>query len=283
MDRCYLALDVGGTRLAAGIVDAAGRVLVRDRVATPARDVWPALSRLVLRVQAAAPAPPAGCGVGCAGPVDPRLGTVSPLHIPSLHEFALRTEVESLTQLPTALGTEGKALVLGEAWCGAAAGQTDFVGVVMGTAVGGAVMSEGRVLGGQHGNAGSVGHVIVEPDGRPCTCGGLGCLDGYCGGRAIELETGRPAQRSPQAIVDRTGILVGRAISSLAALFDLRLAVIGGSLAFGFGAPFFEAAQAEASHRSRLSFTQGITVVAAGLGPSAPLVGAAALVRAQLG
>jgi glucokinase len=282
VDRCFLALDVGGTKLAAGIVDARGRVLVRDRVATPARDVWPALSRLALRVQAAAPNPPAGCGIGCAGPVDPRLGTVSPLHIPSLHDFALRSEVESLTQLPTVLDTEGKALVLGEAWCGAAEGRTDFVAVVMGTAVGGAVMSEGRVLGGQHGNAGSIGHLVVEPDGRPCTCGGQGCLDAYCGGRAIELETGRPPQRSPQSIIDRTGMLVGRAVSSIAALCDLRLAVVGGSLALGFGAPFFDAAQAEATQRARLPFTQGLTVVPAGLGSSAPLVGAAALMRAHI-
>jgi glucokinase len=283
VERCFLALDVGGTKLAAGIVAESGRVLVRDRVATPPRDVWPALSRLASRVLAAAPNVPAGCGIGCAGPVDPAAGTVSPLHIPTLHGFALRSEVESLTQLPTVLDTEGKALVLGEAWCGAAAGHRDFVGVVMGTAVGGAVMSEGLVLGGQHGNAGSVGHIVVEPDGRPCTCGGIGCLDAYCGGRAIEQETGRPPQRAPMAVVDRTGMLVGRAISSLAALCDLRLAVIGGSVALGFGAAFFDAAQNEATLRARLGNIQGLAIVPAGLGSTAPLVGAAALVRARLG
>ena len=80
----------------------------------------------------------------------------------------------------------------------------------------------------------------------------------------------------------RTGVLVGRAISTLAALCDLRLAVIGGSLALGFGAPFFDAAQNEATLRARLGNIQGLTVVPAGLASSAPLVGAAALVRARL-
>jgi glucokinase len=129
------------------------------------------------------------------------------------------------------------------------------------------------------GNAGHVGHIIVEPEGRPCTCGGNGCLEAYCSGRAIEEETGRPPQRAPQSIVERTGILTGRALASLGAICDLRLAIIGGSVALGFGEPFFSAAQSELDQRARLAFTQGFSVVPAGLGQLAPLVGAAALAR----
>ena len=276
---CYLAVDVGGTKLAAGVVDETGAVLVRDRIATPTRDVWPALARLVLRVLAAAPSTPVGCGVGCGGPMDPTARTVSPLHIPSWSAFALAEELETLTQLPTVVDNDAKALALGEAWCGAAVGLRDFVGVVMGTGVGGGLVSGGRLVHGRLGNAGHVGHIIVEPDGRPCRCGGAGCLEAYCSGPAIELETGRPPQRAPIAIIERTGMLTGRALASLGAICDMRCAVIGGSVALGFGEPFFGAVRTELDQRARLSFTSGFEVRPAALGQLASLVGAAALAR----
>ena len=276
---CYLAVDVGGVKLAAAIVSEQGEVLVRDRIATPQREVWAALSRLVLRVMAAAPTPPVGCGVGCGGPMSPADRTVSPLYIPSWKAFPLAAELEALTQLPTSLDNNAKTVAMGEAWCGAAVGVADFVAVVMGAGIGGGIVSRGVVLEGRLGNAGHIGHIIVEPDGRPCPCGGKGCLEAYCSGRAIEEETGRPPQRAPQSIVERTGILTGRALASLAAICDLRLAVIGGSVALGFGEPFFSSAQAELDQRARLSSTQGFKVAPAGLGQLAPLIGAAALAR----
>ena len=279
MSTCYLAIDVGGTKLAVGIVSDAGEVLVRDRVATPTRDVWPALSRVVLRVLAAAPEPPAAVGVGCGGPMNPVNRSVSPLHIPTWKDFPLADEVEALTQLPAVLDINAKAVALGEAWCGAAQGERDFVALVIGAGVGGGIVSGGRLLEGRLGNAGHVGHIVVEPDGRPCHCGGRGCLEAYCSGLAIEEETGRPPQRAPQAVVERTGLLTGRALASLGALCDLRLAVVGGSVALGFGEPFFSAAQLELDQRARLGFTQGFRIVPAGLGQSAALVGAAALAR----
>jgi len=276
---CYLAIDVGGTKLGAAIVDVGGEVVLRDRVATPPRDVWPALARLVRRVLAAAPSRPLGCGVGCGGPMNPDAGTVAPLHIPSLRDFPLGAQVEELTHLPTVVDNNAKAVALGEAWRGAAVGVRDFAAVVIGAGVGGGIMVGGRMLEGRLGNAGHVGHMVVEPEGRRCECGGLGCLEAYCSGSAIEAETGRPPQRAPQAIVERTGLLVGRALAGLGAVCDLKLAVVGGSVALGFGEPFFASCQSELDQRARLSFTSGFRVVPVGLGQMASLVGAAALAR----
>jgi len=275
----YLAIDIGGTKLAAAIVDDAGEFFVRDRIPTPPRDVWAALARLVKRVVAASPAVPVSCGVGCGGPMAPHEETVSPLHIPTWRDFPLRAEVQELTGLPTTVDNDAKALALGEAWCGAAAGVDDFIAVVMGTGVGGGIVSRGRLLQGRLGNAGHIGHVVVEPDGRPCACGGLGCLEAYCSGPSIEEETGRPPQRAPQAIVERTGAMVGRALASVGAMVDLRLAVVGGSVALGFGDVFFDAAQRELDARAKLGFITGFRVVPAALGQRAPLVGAAALAK----
>ncbi|MBI4885170.1 MAG: ROK family protein [Actinobacteria bacterium] len=280
MGACYLAVDVGTSRLAAGVVGEKGEVIVRDRIPTPARDVWPALARLIKRVQASAPTVPLGCGVGCDGPLDSTAGTVSPLYIPSLEGFALASEIGSITGLVTTVANRCTAVARAEMWCGAAVGITDFVAVMIGSGVGGGIISGGHPLEGQHGNAGGFGHMIVESDGRPCPCGGKGCLETYCGGRAIELETGRPPQRAPEGVVERTGIYVGRALASLGALCDLQSAVIGGSVALGFGEPFFTAIRSELEQRAKLSFLRGFTVVPVGLGQLASLVGAAALVRA---
>ncbi len=282
MSVCYLAIDVGSAKLAAGIVGEEGEVLVRDRISTPARDVWPALARLVKRVQVSAPTTPVGCGIGCGGPANPLEGTVAPLHIPSLEGFELRAEMEALTQLPTVVDNNAKAVALAEAWCGAAVGVTDFAAISLGTGIGGGIVSGGRLLDGHHGNAGHFGHIVVEPDGRPCLCGGKGCVEAYCSGRAIEEETGRPPQRAPQGVVERTGILIARALTSLGAICDLNMAVVGGSVALGFGEPFFAALHTELEQRAKLSFLKGFTVVPAGLGQLAPLVGAAALVRRRL-
>ncbi len=274
----YLAIDIGGTKLTAGIVDENGVVLIRDRVPTPAREVWPALARLVGRVVAASPTPPAACGVGCGGPMKPD-GVVSPLYIPTWRAFTLRDQIEQATGLPTVVDTDAKALASGEAWRGAAQGVPDFIGVVVATGVSGGIISGGRLLQGRSGNAGGIGHMVVEPDGRECACGGQGCLDAYCSRAAIEEETGRAAQRAPRAIMERTGTLVGRALASVGAIVDLKLAVVGGSLALGFGDVFFEAAQHELDLRARLGFTTGFRIVPAALGHHAPLVGAAALAR----
>ena len=282
MSECYLAVDVGGNKLAAAIVAANGDVLMRDRVPTPQRDVWPALSRLVLRLQAAAPVAPSAVGVGCGGPMDPEAGTVAPLHIPSLAGFHLQREMQEATQLPTAVDNTAKAVALAEGWLGAARGVSDFIAVVIGSGVGGGIVSNGRLLEGRLGNAGHIGHMVVELDGRSCQCGGKGCLEAYCGGRAIEEETGRPPQRAPQSIIERTGVLTGRALASVAAVCDLRLAVVGGAVALGFGEPFFQAANTEIEQRARMANTAGLTAVPAELGNMAPLVGAAALARRMM-
>ncbi len=279
MTACYLAIDVGSEKLAAAIVGERAEVLVRDRVATPQRDVWAALARLAKRVLAAAPSAPVACGVGCVGPINPVERTVSPLHIPSLEGFALAAEFEAMLGLPAIVDSNAKTIAMAEAWCGAGVGLTDFVAVVMGPTVAGGVVSGGKLLEGRLGNAGNLGHIVVEADGRPCVCGGKGCLDAYAGGKAIEEETGRPPQRAPQSIIERTGIHVGRALLSLGAICDLRTAILGGPVALGFGEPLFAAIQAELDARSRLMFSSGFQLLPSGLGESGPLVGAAALAR----
>jgi glucokinase len=149
--------------------------------------------------------------------------------------------------------------------------------MVVSTGVGGGIVLDGRLLDGGAGNAGHIGHVIVVPDGRLCACGARGCLEAEASGTAIAAVTGRPAAEASAAVVERTGTLVGRAVASVANLLDLKLAVVAGSVALGFGAPFFDAAQAELDRSARLDFSAGTRIVPSSLGADAPLVGAAAV------
>ncbi len=279
MDLC-LAIDIGGTKLAAGLVTTAGDLLEARRVPTPhtddADELFAALAALVLEVLGH-DARPVVCGVGCGGPMDRHRGTVSPLNIAAWRHFPLRARLEELTGLVVALDNDAKALALGEGWTGAAQHRQNFLAMVVSTGVGGGLVVDNRLLDGASGNAGHVGHVIVEPDGRRCACGARGCLEAEASGTAIAAMTGRPPAEATPDVVDRTGRLVGRAVASVVSLLDIELVVVGGSVALGFGDPFFAAANTELHERARLSFTADARIVPSGLGTGGPLVGAGAL------
>src|SRR5271166_5651151 len=149
--------------------------------------------------------------------------------------------------------------------------------MVVSTGVGGGIVLDGRLLDGASGNAGHIGHVIVEPDGWECACGARGCLEAEASGTAIAAVTGAPAADAPGEVIERTGRLVGRAVATVANLLDRRLALVGGSVALGYGARFFLAAQRELDDRARIEHARGCRIELAGLGEEGPLVGAAAI------
>jgi glucokinase len=285
-----LAIDIGGTKLAAGIVREDGELLERDLVATPhggsadtdGEGLFSLLEELVDRVSAKAGTLTA-VGVGCGGPMSAGGESVSPLSIPAWVDFPLRTRLEKLTSLQTFVDNDAKALALGEGWRGAASGCRNFIGMVVSTGVGGGIVLDGRLLDGASGNAGHVGHVIVNPGGRLCKCGARGCLEAEASGSAIAAITGRPPKDATPELIERCGTLVGLGIADVCNLLDLELAVIAGSVALGFGAPFFAAAQAELSRSARLSFSSASVVLPAGLGDAGPLVGAGAVAWRALG
>jgi glucokinase len=276
-----LAVDIGGTKLAAGLVDDQGRLLESERIATPkgtdAEELFTALCGLVDDVRARATATPSVCGVGTGGPMTAGGEQVSPLNIPAWRGFPLRQRLVAHVGLDTSIDNDAKALALGEGWVGAARDVRSFIAMVVSTGVGGGIVLDGTLLDGDQGNAGHIGHVIVEPGGLLCACGARGCLEAEASGTAIKTATGRAPAEASAEVRRRTGRLVGRAVASVANLLDLRLAVVAGSVALGFGADFFGAAQDELDRSARLDFSRGARIVPAGLGPDGPLVGAAAV------
>jgi glucokinase len=279
-----LAVDIGGTKMAAGLVGLDGTLVERAMRPTratsspeDAEDLWNDLSELVEQIAARAGAGdrPVVCGAGCGGPMSSGGEAVSPLNIAGWRSFPLQSRLAALTGLPTFVDNDAKALALGEGWIGAAAGCADYIAMVVSTGVGGGIVLDGKLLNGRLGNAGHIGHVVVVPDGRACPCGSRGCLEAEASGTALAALTGRAAREAPPEWVERTGKLVGRAIATVVDLLDLSLAVVSGSVALGFGEPFFRAAQAEMDALCRIEFARGARVVPGGLGDRGPLVGAA--------
>jgi len=281
-----LAIDIGGTKLAVGLVDDRGGVHAAEQHPTPGQGdgeaMFEVLQGMIGRIRAAgadAGLPePVVCGVGTGGPMTGHGDAVSPVNIPAWRGFPLRPRLVSTTQLPVYVDNDAKALAVAEGWIGAAAGHRNFIGMVVSTGVGGGIVLDGRLLDGADGNAGHVGHITVDPDSEHrCGCGALGCLEAEASGTAIARITGRPAKEATPEVIERTGTLVGRAVATVANLLDLDLAVVAGSVALGFGDPFFAAAQREIDARARLDFSRGTTIRRAGLGSDAPLIGAGAI------
>lgn len=276
-----LAIDIGGTKMDVGLVDERGEISRRTVVPTPPGDaegLWSALAGAISRLDGSgAVAEAVAVGVGVGGPMTSGGVLVSPLNIPGWRDFPLMARLAALTGHPVHVDNDAKALALGEGWLGAAVGVRDFMAMVVSTGIGGGIVLDGRLLDGAGGNAGHVGHVIVEPGGRMMAGHAPGSLEGEASGLAIAEVTGRPAAEADAATVERVGRLVGRGVASVCNLLDLRLVVVAGSVALGYGAPFFAAAQAELDRLCLLDFSRGARIVPGGLGPDGPLVGAAAV------
>jgi glucokinase len=281
-----LAIDIGGTKMAAAIVDEAGRLSGRAQVPTAGADGESLLATLlgvVDEVRNGAGHELVGVGVGIGGPMAKGGVDVSPLNIGGWRAFPLLARLEEHTDLPVWIDNDAKALALGEGWLGGAVGVDDYLAMVVSTGVGGGIVLDGRLLDGEGGNAGHIGHVIVVPGGRQCGCGAHGCLEAEASGLAIARITGGPPREAPAEIRERTGRLVGRAVASVANLLDLRLACVAGSVALGYGEDFFSAAQSEVDASARLDHSRGTQIVPSGLGDAGPLTGAAAVAWRGLG
>jgi len=280
-----VVIDIGGTKMAAGLMTLQGELLDRDQVPVDHRlsadALFNSLHTLVNSQMGRARdhhrMRPIAVGVGCAGPMARDAETVSPINIHAWRDYPLRERLVGATSLPVYADLDAKALALAEGWLGGAQGKDSFMAMVVGTGIGGGIVLNGQLLDGAEGNAGHVGHIIVEANGRRCPCGSKGCLEAEASGSAIEAITGRPPSEPTYEIMQRTGKLVGRAAASVCNLLDLDLVVVGGSVALGFGATFFNSAQEALDEHSKLAYARGARISPVRLGDRGPLVGAGAV------
>ncbi|MDL4772288.1 MULTISPECIES: ROK family protein [Thermomonosporaceae] len=300
-----LAVDIGGTKMAAAVVEPGGRIAEYDRIATPAdpaldaEGLWRTLEALLDKVGAAAGRPRfAGVGVGCGGPMTWPAGEVSPLNIPAWRGFPLRERLrERHPGLPVRVHNDAVCVAVGEHWLGAGQGMENVLGMVVSTGVGGGLILDGVLIDGARGNAGHIGHVIVDPEGPPCKCGGRGCLEAVARGPGLVAwaqeegwRTGRDdvtgvdlaadARRGhPVAVaaLRRAGRALGIAIASATHLCDLQVVAIGGGLSQA-GALLFDPLEEALRTYARMEYARQVMVVPTALGQTSGLIGAAALI-----
>jgi glucokinase len=230
----------------------------------PSRDVWRSLDRLVRRVNAAArdSVPDfTAVGVSCVGPIDEQAGTVSPPHVPGWISFPLRAHLEELTERPVTLASAGAAAAEAEAFVGEARGTTSFLFLIADATIDSACIIDRVRLSGAHGNAGSLAHITVDRDGLLCWCGARGCLEPYLSSIALEAEMNRPLRRANPSIIERAGIMLGRAIASACATLDVDTVFVTGGVIDAFGDQLLDVARRELLTRTRLPNLAGISVI----------------------
>ena len=299
-----LAIDVGGTKLAVGVVDEEGRVLENRRAPNPnppagdGEAVFRSLLALIDDLDADRSAY-VGVGVGCGGPMRWPAGEVSPLNIPSWRDFPLRARLAEEFGLPVRLHNDAICLAVAEHWRGAGMGVRNLLGMVVSTGVGGGLILGDRLIDGASGNAGHIGHAIVHEFEPECRCGAVGCLEaiasgpnlsawahgqGWRAGHSLEQRTGldlvedaRRGDKIALAAMHRAGRALGIGIATATTLCDLEVVAIGGGLSQA-GPLLFDPLEASLRERLWLDFARDVRVVPAGLGQEAGLVGAAALI-----
>jgi glucokinase len=304
-----LALDIGGTKLAAGLVDGAGRVLSFLVTPTPVADgpgpvldVLFALGRKAVADAGAARSDVAAVGIGCGGPLDTGRGVLlSPPHLPGWRDVPVTALAAEAFGVPAALDNDGTAAAEAEHRFGAGVGTTQMVYLTLSTGVGGGAVLDGRVYRGATGNGAELGHVVVDWQGRPCRgCGGRGCLEAYVSGTSI-AERARELldDHSTLSTVDRltaaevaahaaagdqlavrvwkeTVTALGVGLTSIVNMLEPELIVLGGGVTRA-GDALVAPARAAVRAAAMTPGGQAVRVERAALGDRVGVVGAAAV------
>ncbi|OCT15538.1 hypothetical protein A8709_15800 [Paenibacillus pectinilyticus] len=300
-----IGVDIGGTKINAGIVNRQGEVLHFVSLMTMAGDVYTvdrvvqAVQELIAEVGTQQPdLQVRGMGVGSAGQIDWENGAIRSASelIPGYAGTPLRAILEARFGLPVIVDNDVNVLALTEKHLGAGQDETHFVCLALGTGVGGALVVDGRLVHGAWGGGGELGHMSVDFRGIPCVCGGIGCLEQYASGTSIGRRMRERLAQSGLAddtvdtrevfkrwqagdslageLMDETIAALGAAIASLIHTFNPTLIVIGGGVSEAGDRLFAELRQ-EVGRRTMPSMWAGVRIEPAYQGNWSGMIGAA--------
>jgi len=305
-----LAIDIGGTKLAAGIVDSEGRILARGEIPTLAKDgLEPVLARIVGLGRDLLSRPEVAdirvhrVGVGCAGPVDLKAGVVfNPPNLPGWVRVPLSDRIQQALGLPTVLENDANAAGLGEFRYGAGRGAQSIVYMTVSTGIGGGIILDGKVWHGLKDAAGEIGHMTVCPDGPMCGCGNRGCLEAMASGPSIARRArgvvahGRPSRLSEipsptsadvvrlaqagdvvaREVWDEAVMYLGIGVAAVITILAPERVVIGGGVTKA-GDYLFQPLREHVRQRVKLVPVESVPILPAALGPDVGVLGAAAV------
>jgi len=290
-----LGIDIGGTKIALGVVAEHGALLAQAAVATdPGLGFGSAIHRMgaaareLLRTSGIPAGALAGVGMGCTGPVNPTTGVVdNPYTLPGWDGCNLVAAMSDELGLPAWLENDADAAAYGEYHFGTGEKVERLVMLTFGTGVGGAAVLHGRIYRGAGGGHPEPGHMLVSSDGPPCYCGCRGCVESYASGPAIAaaaaaigldsadalFAAGADHESARSVLMDTQQAVAAATWGVLHSFLPDRI-VLGGGLVEAHAAFFVNAAR-KAVNRARLIDTSHVTVIAAKLGNHAGVIGAA--------
>ncbi len=309
----WIGLDLGGTTIQGGLVEAGGHLLTTRMLSTPrsgtAQDVLKSLVDFAAALKTEALercCHPAALGVGTPGAVDPTTGTIlgAAPNLPQWVGIELRAPLEEALGLPAALDNDANMAALGEGAFGAAKGCQHFVCLTLGTGIGAGIVLDGKIVRGSGFAAGEAGHMIIHEGGMRCACGSRGCLEAHASGgalvRMMEAVAGKPAERSfdsgdsrghfsaedvfraaadgdqvARELVREVAVHLGAGIASIVSLVDPQRVVLSGGVAEA-GEDFLAAVRAAAVRRLMPVFAERLSIVKGRLGRWAGVLGAGA-------
>ena len=301
VDPVVIALDIGGTKLAGGVLTTEPRLLHRlERPTRAAEGVDVSLGevyRLLQELCAAARGRGTLTGVGvCApGPLDPATGVVfNPTNMPGWVNVPLAEEIQRLAGVPCRVENDANGAGLGEALYGAGRGHSSVFYATLSTGIGAGLILDGRVYHGQHGAAAEGGHVSIDYQSPViCNCGSPGCIEALASGTALARRArqtfGRPTTPEDLArtaasgdvlatrLIDETGEMLGAWLGSVISLLDPSIVVLGGGVS-RIGEPLFAKIRETVPKRTVNPFAAEIAIVPAQLGPDVGIFGAGAVI-----
>jgi len=307
-----VGIDLGGTNIAAGIVDENYTVLrsasIKTRAPRPAREICADMAGLIGELSRACGVRPSCVGIGSPGIV--HRGVVRFAGNLRFTDVPLAALMEEMTGLPCTLGNDANAAAMGEAAAGAGRGADSLVMITLGTGVGGGIIEYGRIVDGFNGAGGEIGHMPLIPGGRQCSCGKHGCLEAYCSATALIADTVRAAEADPHSAIHtlcggkyeritgktafdamRMGDAAGRRVveeylyhlsvgtAGIVTLLQPQVLVIGGGIAREGETLLQPVRQYVEQNAYFEKNTPRTRIVSAALGGDAGIIGAAALTR----
>jgi len=313
----YLGVDIGGTKLAVGLVDCDGKQLHHRRTETlaaqgPQRVMQRLieLSQAVVREANVAWADIAAAGVGCGGPLDAKAGIVqAPVNLPGWKDIPVVRMLRESFGRPVFLDNDANAAASGEHHFGAGRGVANMVYLTISTGIGGGVIIDNRLYQGENGNAGEIGHMSVDYDGPPCLCGSRGCLELYASGTGIAararaaisataqgaksiladgrvitgkavVEAARQGDPTAVQIWDETMRILGMGLTNVVHVFNPRRVILGGGIT-GAGDMLFVPVRRHVAAHAMKQLMSVVEIVPAQLGDAVGILGAAAIAMDQ--
>jgi glucokinase len=317
-DAHFIGVDIGGTKVAAGLVTASGQIIHQTRTPMVANDAAAGLAAVIsaidsvksLEQRGAAASSIAGIGICAPGPLDPRTGiVVNPPNLPGWRNFPLAAQVSKSYNLRVRVDNDGNAAALAEALWGAGRGFHTVICATIGTGIGTGIVFDGKIYHGRTGAAGEGGHTTIDYHGPRCGCGKLGCIEAFAAGPAIarraadkirtgkssmilDLAHGCPDQITSEMIgkayaagdllakevLQETAQLLTIWLGNMIDLLDPDVLIIGG----GAGAmlrPFFDEIRDNLPKWCVNTHCQEVPLVPAHYGADAGIAGGAALCR----